>query len=369
MSEPAVTGPEAPARSRRKRSDGTIASGILTYLLVLVAALVPVPYLIQMPGPVVNTLEPVEGDELITITGTETYEAEGTLDLLTVAVAGGPGRSLNASQVLRSVVSAEDTVVPTEAYYPLTTTREDVTGQNAAEMASSQDTATAAALGELGIDYRPVITVAEVAPDSAADGQVQPGDIITAVDGTEIGGDEAAAQTVADAVRASEGTVVLGLERAGQPLEVELTPVETHGRQMIGVTMTQAFDFPFDVTFNVEGIGGPSAGTIFALAIIDELTPGNLTGDRAIAGTGAISPDGTVAPIGGARQKVSAAADSGAEFFLSPTDNCAEVLGARGADELTVVAVGTLSEAHSAVQDIAADRTGNLPSCQDAAAN
>ena len=92
MTEPAVSGPEAPGKPRRKRADGAVVSGILTYALVLVAALVPVPYLIQMPGPVVNTLAPVEGEDLITITGTETYEAEGRLDLLTVAVAGDTRR-------------------------------------------------------------------------------------------------------------------------------------------------------------------------------------------------------------------------------------------------------------------------------------
>lgn len=366
MTEPAVSGPEAPGKPRRKRADGAVVSGILTYALVLVAALVPVPYLIQMPGPVVNTLAPVEGEDLITITGTETYEAEGRLDLLTVAVAGGPGRDLNASQVLRSVASAEDTVVPTEAYYPLTTTRDDVTGQNEAEMASSQDTATAAALGELDIDYRTVIAVSEVVAGSPADGRVEPGDVITAVNGTDLGGDETAAQTVGETVRSAE-SVVLGLERGGEPLEVEVVPEETHGQPMIGITMVQDFDFPFDVTFNVDGIGGPSAGTIFALAIIDELTPGDLTGDRAIAGTGAITPAGEVSPIGGARQKVSAAAESGAEFFLSPADNCAEVLGARGADRMTIVRIDTLSQAHTAVEDIAADRTGELPSCEDAA--
>lgn len=367
MSDPADSGREASRKTRRTRFDGMIVSGFLTYALVLVAALVPVPYLIQMPGPVVNTLDTIEGEELITITGTETYEADGELDLLTVAVAGGPGRSLNAPQVLRSVLDPTDTVVPTEAFYPLTTTREDVTGQNAAEMASSQDTATAAALGELGIDYRSVITVAEVVPGSPADGQVQAGDIITAVNGIGIGGDEDAAQTVADTVQASEA-VVLGIERNGEETEVELTPAPVHGQPMIGVTMTQNFDFPIDVSFNVEGIGGPSAGTIFALAIIDELTPGNLTGGEAVAGTGAISPDGTVAPIGGARQKVAAAAEADADYFLSPAGNCAEVLDARGVEEMTIVRIDDLSGALAAVHDIAADRTGDLPSCTTAAA-
>src|SRR5690625_5436518 len=80
--------------------------------------------------------------------------------------------------------------------------------------------------------------------------------------------------------------------------------------------------FPVDVAFNVYGVGGPSAGTMFALAIIDELTPGALTGGKHVAGTGEIDPTGTVGPIGGARQKVAAATENGATLFLSPADNC-----------------------------------------------
>nr|WP_272902333.1 S16 family serine protease [Brevibacterium daeguense] len=229
-------------------------------------------------------------------------------------------------------------------------------------MASSQATATAAALGELGIEYDSVIAVSEVVAGSPADGQVQARDHIVSVNGEPIGGDEAAAQTVADTVRGAD-TVILGLQREGEHLEVELEPADIHGQQMIGVTMSQAYDFPFEVTFNVDGIGGPSAGTIFALAIIDELTPGNLTGGKAISGTGAITPEGAVMPIGGARQKVVAAADADSEYFLSPAGNCAEVLEAQGSSELTVVSIDTLSDAHAAVQDIAADRTDELPSC------
>ncbi|WP_286957136.1 YlbL family protein [Brevibacterium sp. UBA7493] len=353
---------EKPARKPRARSGG-IFSGIITYGLVLACALIPVPYLLQMPGPVVNTLEPVDGKDLITISGTETYEAEGQLDMLTVAVAGGPGNNVYASEALRSVIKGTDTVVPNESYYPLTTTREDVTGQNTAQMASSQDTATAAALGELGIDYSSVTTVAEVVAGSPADGQAQPGDEITSINGTRLGGDPDAATAVASAVTESEGSVQLGLKRGDEELSVDLEPQPVHGKKMIGISMQQRFDFPFEVIYNVKDIGGPSAGMIFALTIIDELTPGNLTGGKPIAGTGAIDAAGTVTPIGGARQKVSAASDAGAEYFLSPAKNCAEVVDAAASTDLNVVRIDTLSDAHAAVEDIAAGNTDSLPQC------
>lgn len=172
---------------------------------------------------------------------------------------------------------------------------------------------------------------------------------------------------VRDAVRSSSGPVELRVDRGGETLDLSVEPTEVDGHRTIGVVMSAAYSFPFDVDFAVEGIGGPSAGTIFALTIIDMLTEGDLTGGEAIAGTGAIDADGTVSPIGGARQKVAAAAASGADFFLAPAGNCTEVLDSRGVDELTVVRIDDLSAAHQAVTDIAAGRTDSLPTCTDSA--
>ncbi|WP_291791504.1 PDZ domain-containing protein [Brevibacterium sp.] len=354
-------------RTRRLRRPGAVGvSSFLLYALVFAAALIPVPYLLQMPGPVVNTLEPYEGRELITISGTQTYEAEGQLDMLTVAVAGGPGRSVYASNALGSLVKGSETVVPSEAFYPLETTREQVSDQNSADMVSSQDEATAAALGELGIDFSTVVGVSSVAPDSAAAGAVEPGDLLLKVDGTPVEGSPEGMAAVKDAVASSDGPVALTVQRDGEEHEVEVEPHDVDGTRAIGVVMGLGYSFPFDVEFAVEGIGGPSAGTIFALTIIDKLTEGNLTGGVPIAGTGAIDAEGVISPIGGARQKVVAAAAAGAEYFLSPADNCAEVLSAPGAEDLTVVRVDDLHEARAAVEDIAADEDGALPSCAPA---
>jgi PDZ domain-containing protein len=175
-------------RSRFLRSSGL--SGVVLYALVFVLALTPVPYLLQTPGPVVNTLEPYEGVDLVTISGTETYEAEGTLDMLTVAVAGGPGRDIFAAQAVTSLVNGVETVVPSEAYYPLSTTRDEVETANSTEMISSQDEATAAALTELDIDYDSVIGVSQIVEGSPAQGILQPGDHILSVDGEDVPGTE-----------------------------------------------------------------------------------------------------------------------------------------------------------------------------------
>lgn len=367
----------APAAGGRSVSDGgrrgsrllgsSGLSGIVLYALVFALAITPVPYLLQTPGPVVNTLEPYEGVDLVSISGTETYEAEGTLDMLTVAVAGGPGRDIFAAQAVTSLINGVETVVPSEAYYPLSTTRDEVEAANSTDMISSQDEATAAALTELDVDYDSVIGVSQVVEDSAAACIVEPGDHILAVDGQDVAGTEEGMAAVRQAVLDSTGPLELTLDRDGETVEATVEPIEADGVRSIGVVMSRAYSFPFDVEFAVEGIGGPSAGTIFALTIIDLLTEGNLTGGEAIAGTGAIDASGQVSPIGGARQKVAAAAASGAEYFLSPADNCAEVLGARGVDELTVVRIDDLSAAHEAVTSIAAGDTEELPTCTDTA--
>src|SRR5699024_9332303 len=156
--------------------------------------------------------------------------------------------------------------------------RDDVSELNSADMISSQDQATAAALTELDIDYDTVIGVSEVLPGSPASGLVDPGDHLLAVDGDEVDGTEEGMTAVRDAVRGSTGPVELRIDRGGEVQDVTVEPTEVDGQRSIGVVMSAAYSFPFDVDFAVEGIGGPSAGTIFALTIIDMLTEGDLTG-------------------------------------------------------------------------------------------
>jgi PDZ domain-containing protein len=123
------------------------------------------------------------------------------------------------------------------------------------------------------------------------------------------------------------------------------------------------FTFPFDVEISLEKVGGPSAGLMFSLGIIDTVTPGDLTGGKHIAGTGTISPDGLVGPIGGIEQKLQGARAGGATLFLAPAANCQEVAG-RIPDGLQVVRVETLAEARDAVERAGNGQdTSGLPAC------
>ena len=237
-----------------------------------------------------------------------------------------------------------------------------MTASNAVEMSSSQDVAVAAAMGQLDKPSSVHLLVDEIVAKSPSEGKLRKGDRLTSVNGKKLDSDPDAAQTMSETVQ-STNEVDLVVDRDGKSEDITLTPADIDGRKAIGITMKQDFEFPVDVKFNVDGVGGPSAGTMFALAIVDELTPGAMTGGKHVAGTGEITPSGTVRPIGGARQKVAAATENGATLFLSPADNCAEVLTAADQSKITVARIDTLDDARTAVEQYAAGNTSDLPKC------
>ena len=128
----------------------------------------------------------------------------------------------------------------------------------------------------------------------------------------------------------------------------------------MGVQITEEFKFPFQVKFSVGDIGGPSAGMMFALGIIDKLTKMDLTAGRFIAGTGEIEPSGRVDPIGGIQQKMVGARNAGSTIFLTPAANCADAKGAIPAG-LRLVKVSTLNQAVTYLEALKAGHSA--PSC------
>ena len=352
-----------PSHQPRRRISAFALSGFLAFVFVLIAAVVPVAYIVETPGPVFNTLGKVEDTDkdVVEITGAQTYPTDGQLNMLTVGVVGGPDRHMSALRAFIGLVKGTETVVPTESLYPLEITGEQVSQTNTAQMTSSQDVATAAALSELGMDYTVRMRVAEDPADGPARGKVTQGETVLAINGKEVEGPDAL-QTIHGEVEKGQ-PVELRLESEGQQRTETIQPTMLDGEHRMGVLLDQDFDFPVDVKFNLDNVGGPSAGTVFALTIIDKLTEGPLAGDKKVAGTGAITADGTVQPIGGARQKVAAADDAGSEYFLSPRGNCPEALEAAENREITVIGIDNLHAARTALEDIAEDRTSDLPSC------
>lgn len=159
--------------------------------------------------------------------------------------------------------------------------------------------------------------------------------------------------------------VQLSIERGGEQEEVQVTPRDSNGAAVIGILPGATFEFPFEVDIRLDDVGGPSAGMMFALGIIDKLTEGELNGGRNVAGTGTIDAAGEVGAIGGIRQKLYGAQGAGAQYFLAPADNCNEVVG-HVPEGLDVVSVATLDDALAALRSIAAGDTADLPDCSTA---
>lgn len=356
--------PQHHAVKRDPRFTVMSVSGLLALGLGAAAVLLPAPYVIESPGPTFNTIGEVNEEPLITVEGRETYPTEGNLDLTTVFVAGGPGQSISIFDAFRAWADPSQAVTPRELVYPPDVSESDVEEQNAEAMTSSQESSVAAALSHLEIPYEETLAVVGFAPDSAAEGILQEGDLLTRIDGEVI----ESLQPLKDALNAAGGqSVSITVTRDGEPVVETVEPIKGEsGDYQLGVFLMSEFQFPFEVDIALNNVGGPSAGTMFALGIVDKLTEGQLTGGRHFAGTGTIDSSGAVGPIGGIRQKLAGARESGAEVFLAPAENCAEVEG-HIPDGLRVVRVETLEDAVTAVRTLGAenDDGAQLPSCQD----
>ncbi|PTL74341.1 ATP-dependent serine peptidase containing a PDZ domain protein [Rathayibacter caricis DSM 15933] len=335
--------------------------------LVVVLGVAPAPYVIEQPGPVFDTLGTSEADgedvPLISIPDEPTYPTTGTLDMLTVSVVGNPESLPSWVEIVGAWFDRSKAVVPVESIFPRSVTVEQRDEANQAEMTDSQQEAIAAALTELGYPVEQRVSVVQIPEGSPSVDVLEPGDAVVAVGGEPIT-DVAALR---EAVQASEAgsPVDLTVERDGEQQDVRVVPVDRDGSAVLGIVAGAAFDFPFEVDIQLDDVGGPSAGMMFALGIIDKLTEGSLNGGAAVAGTGTIDAAGEVGPIGGIRQKMFGAVDAGADWFLSPAQNCGEVVG-HVPDGLQVLSVSTLDEALAALEGIAADDVSGLPTCDAA---
>lgn len=351
-----------------RRRGGLKGWGILALALVAGIALgvVPSPYVIEEPGPVYNTLGTAPNADdvetpLIDIPDETVYPTEGSLDLLTVSVFGNRETRPSWLAVATAWFDPSQAVIPVDQVFPQDVTTEQRDSQNQAAMVNSQQDAIAAALTHLEYDYPTTVSIVSLPDGSPADGLLEDGDVITAVDGTEVGSITELRAALQDT--GADSPVAVDILRDGIASTVSVTPIENAGAVVLGINVTTSYEFPFTVELELDRVGGPSAGMMFALGIIDKLTPGSLQGGAHVAGTGTIDQAGVVGPIGGIQQKLYGAADAGAEWFLAPAENCDEVTG-HVPDGLTVFAVETLDDALAAVEAVrtGADTDG-LPSC------
>ncbi len=336
------TPPEAPRRPSPRWPYVLVAAFLAIGLLVVVAWPIKLPYYAMSPGPVESVAD------LVTIKDVPRYDSQGTFYLLTVSLRGevNPFEWFEARYVDKKV-----DLIPSDVIRPPGVTQEEVTRTNQQAMNNSIDSAIYVALNRLGyqVSFKgDGVRITSVVDGVPAVGVLQPGDIITTIQGQPV-------QTVDEAsARIKEFAVgdVITLEgtRDGEPLtaDVQLVPhPDVPGAAMVGVTLETvnlSLDMPIDVSVDPGNIGGPSAGLEFTLTVLDLLTPGDLTKGHVIAGTGTMSFDETVGAIGGIRQKVYGARSVGAEVIFVPRDNYADALTATDG-QIVVVPVDTLQDA------------------------
>lgn len=337
-------------------------------VVVLLAVLVGVSFSIQlnyyalMPGSacVVNTLvKPAYspacgGVPLVTVPAGKGHPSREAILLTDVSLS-----RVRLADLIPDALRSDTEIVSANAILG-STPPSQLGAQDQLAMADSTLAARVAALRRLGYPVPTAPTgaiVNQVQPRSPADGHIHIGDVITSVDGQ-------ATPLVQDVSTATRGhqpgqTVNLSVVPAGgsqsRKVPVTLASHQEKGKEVafIGVTLEQdhGYGFPFPVNVNSANIGGPSAGLAFALAIVQELTPGDITGGHRVAATGTITLDGSVGEIGGIAQKTDAVRHAGGTVFLVPPANYAAAK-ARAGSHLRVIAVSSLDQALTALRSV-----------------
>ena len=364
------TAPSGESRRRRRLRRAVVAgSFILVVALIAAVFLVPVNAVIEAPGPTWNVLDngSSSDQDVLKVSGTETYPTEGALRMTTVSVSGCPGYPVTTADLIAAWFSADKRIVDRNEVCPQDQSAEQVEETGKAQMTASQDSAVIAALVETGKAGAMHLTVTEVTEQQTST-EIQAGDVLETI--TPEGGQTTTLTSFSQLrelmTTIPEGTrVTLGVRRGEQKASAALTtiaPQEGTTGSLLGLSLKISVDSPVEATFGLSDVGGPSAGMMFALGVVDEITPGSLTGGKDISGTGTIDMTGQVGPIGGIQQKMAGARESGSTFFLAPASNCNEVKG-HEPKGMQVFAVNTLHEAVAATEAIASGNTSGLATC------
>jgi PDZ domain-containing protein len=320
------------------------------FLLAVATLAAPIPYVFFKPGVPDNVTA-----GLIEIKDAKSYEANGKLYITSILVTN-PNSPVFGAETLYNWALGPHVVLPREVVYPPAVEGRVIERDSRAEMAGSKVTATAAALSFLGYQFEEIYFVSRILEYSDAKGKLEPGDRILLVDGDKINEIEEirgaySDKKIGDVIDIEVERVINGESR--NVLEsVRLVSNQELGadpnRPAIGILVGTTAKFPVDIDFNIRGVGGPSAGLIFAVGVVEKLTPEDLLRGRQIAGTGSIDPNGRVGAIGGIEEKMIGASRKGATIFLAPRENCPDIKHVPKG--LKVIPVSTLSEAIAALR-------------------
>lgn len=336
-----------------------------TIITTLVLSLLPAPYVIDQPGPTYDTLGSVATEEgevaLVSAPGIPDYPRSGQMRLTTVTRVGNPENLPSWWSVMGAWVTREKSVMPVDAAFPPGISVEQNQEAARIDMENSQQEAIAAAFGYLSIPFSSFVRVAGVLDGGPSEGVLRDGDVIVEAGGVAV----ADVTELREAIGANgvQSAMTILVVRDGQQRSVQVIPRLSDGRQpipAIGVLVSGRYDFSIPVDIELENVGGPSAGLVFALGVVEKLTPEEVVPPAVIAGSGTITASGVVGGVGGVRHKAFGAASAGARLFIIPRDNCDQVRGLT-IDGLDIVPVDTLDEA---VEALAISRGGApLPTC------
>lgn len=336
-----------------RRTWTLLTSVILVVAFGMFGAFVRVPFVALGPGPTYNTLGADGNQQVIQIDGQQTFPTDGHLNMTTVSVTD----QLSMFGALGMWASGRYALAPRELYFPPNLTEQQIDKQNTRAFNDSQHTAETAALDHLG--YPMKVIVKEVVKESSADGVLAPGDRLIAVNGRPVTGAPALRGLLSE-YRPGD-RVDIRFQHGDQPERTERVRLgqsqNDPNKGFLGVGPADRPEVDFGIKIRLADVGGPSAGLMFALAIVDKLTPGKLNGGEFVAGTGEITEQGEVGPIGGIPFKMIEAREKGATTFLVPEENCAEAKG-QAPEGMRLAKVGTLDEAVKALNTL---RAGNSP--------
>lgn len=347
-----------------RQSWASVASAIAFLCCVALLTFVPVPYVTWAPGETQNVLgTDATGAPLVQVDGVATHPTTGELDLTTVSVSRVEAHT-GLVEVLVAWARPGFDVLDRELYYPPGTTAGQEEQERAEMMSSSQLVATAAAARAAGLEVTERPVVGSVIIGGPADQKLRPGDVVLQVEGHPVTTAEDVAAAIDDATAGRDTEPVQWrVRRDGQEVRVATgLRAGADPAERAGVEIIDGWDTPVRARFAIpDDIGGSSAGLVFSLALYDLITPGDLVAGRHLAGTGTITADGRVGPIGGIQSKIAGAEAAGATVFLVPADNCVDLAGVR--TDLQLVRVATLDEAIEALRRLRDDPGAEVPTC------
>ena len=363
-------------------------SAVATCALLAGAFVLPSSYVKEGPGPLFDVLGTYQDKDVIEVSGAPSYKTFGKMNMTTVSVSGGPYTELSGAEAFYGWLAFDGNrslVVPTDALYPHVS-HEQATAATGAQMADSQTQAKVAAMRQLKMPVTEKVEVLTTVEGSPAASVLKGDDRIVKVGDKQI-------ETLTDvpkAVNASNGSPIdVTVERDGKQQTFKLTPVRSsdNSRWILGAGLKQSYDLPAHVQYNLDGVGGPSAGLMLALGTVDKLSEGTLLADEDaggdpyrsyISGTGTIDANGKVGAIGGIKYKILATGRYGARYFLAPKENCDSIVKMQAEDpalfnyyhagqvkgEMVVIPVSTLDEAVKTVEAIKSGTPDDsLPRC------